>query len=174
MPDKLTTATLIVQYQSSADQQSIIVAEIDEERHEGSNFAPGESIYFRIYANCLYDMYVSDSQANVISHGSGQKLVEENLISFIQTKELALQYPYTSGWNFTWHGIPRLQGVTLNIPSAPEVNKTGFKLVTEGDVKQLVAAGKLSYNANYNRFRLVPGNSYDGYSIIVLIVERET
>jgi hypothetical protein len=117
-------------------------------------------------------MYLSDSNASVSLDGSGQKAVEEDLISFIQAKELSINYPYTSGWSFQWHGVPRLQGVSLNTPQAPEVNKTGYKIVTDGNVQQLVAAGQLNYNANYVRYRLTPGESYDGYSIIVLIVER--
>jgi len=172
MSDKLTTATLVVQYQISTDQQSIIVAEIDEEKHEGSNFAPGETIYFRIYSNCTFDMFLSDSNASVSLDGSGQKAVEENLISFIQTKELSISYPYSGGWSFQWHGVPRLEGVAINTPLAPEANKTGFKLTVDGDLQKLVAAGKLAYNANYTRYRLTPGESYDGYSIIVLIKER--
>jgi hypothetical protein len=169
---RLTTATLVVQYQSKSDQDSFIKAEIDPEYHQESSFNPGEPVYFRVFANCAYDMYLSDVNAGVASAGSGVHAVEEDLVSFIQTKELSTAYPYSGGWSFSWHGVPRVDGVNISTPQAPESNKTGYKIVTDGDVNKIVAAGKVNFNSNFSRFRLTPGSSAEGYAIIVLIVER--
>ncbi len=165
MSNQGVTATLVVQYSDQTAQDNVIVAEIDPEKHSGTSFIPGEEVYFRVFANCTYEMLLSDSDASAALSGSGSDTIEED-VSFVQTKTNSIQKPYQSGWSFNWHGTNPYPA-----PVAPAVNMRTINLVTTVDESVIVAMGKLSYVANYKQYKLVPGASVDGYAVTILIKE---
>ncbi len=166
------TATFIVQYKSTTDTGSTILVEVDEDYHQDSTFAPGSVVNFRIYANCSYDMVLSDRNSSVSSNGSGVKNVEKEEISFVQTKTSSLSYIYNSGWSFSWFGSPGRGSTSISVPSAPSNNKTEINISTSLSDNDIVAIGRVNYNSNYSKFKFNPSVSEEGFSAIILI--RET
>lgn len=162
---RLATATLVVAYRSS-DDSKIIKAEIDPEKHSGSSFAPGSAVYFRVFANCDYEFHLSDN-STVTLDGNGVADIENENIQFVQRKETNIGYPYSSGWSFSWWGTP---GYTA--PSAPAVNDTLVGINTTANEETLVAVGKANYKSNYKRYRLNPASSDEGYTVVILILEK--
>lgn len=165
MAEKGVTATFVVQYKS-ADSTNTIIAEIDDDIHKDSSFSPGTQVHFRIYANCPFELILSDKSSSVSNTGSGTKSITDEEISFVQTKSASLKYIYNGGWSFSWHGN---SGIAA--PAAPASGKTEISLSTSITDEQIVAVGKANYNSSYVKRRLNPSQSYDGFSVIVLIRE---
>lgn len=165
MAEKGVTATFVVQYKS-ADSTNKIIAEIDDAIHTDTSFYPGTQVHFRIYANCPFELFLSDKNSSVTNTGSGTKSVQDEEITFVQTESASLQYIYNGGWNFSWHG-----NSGISVPTVPINNKTGVFLNTSITDNQIVAVGKANYNSNYVKRRLNPSQSYDGFSVIILIRE---
>ena len=161
---RLASTTLVVAYTpSSADK--IIKAEIDPEKHTGSNFVPGSQVFFRLHANCNFEFHLSDN-SNVAQDGTGVSTITDEGIQFVQTKESTIQYPYKDNWAASWWGTR-----PFSVPGAPAVNSTRIKIGTNQNEQTLVAVGKCSYRSDFKRYKLTPASSAEGYTVVILILE---
>lgn len=162
----LATATLVVQY-LSGDSQSNIKAEFDPEEHPSSNFQPGTNVFFRIFANCNFEVIVAGGTPTSV--GTGDADIEDEMVQFVQTKVANLGYPYQSNWNFTM--LAKHASTTPN-PNTPSVGSSEVTLTTTLRDDQILAIGKASYRSRYAKWRANPSESTDGHAMLILV--RET
>ena len=97
-----TTATLVIDF-SSVPEGEILQAELDEERNGGrSSFAPGDTVFFRVWASIPYTVEATAGSVTRVEQGASEEA--EEVLSFPYTDEASVQHPVASLGDTTWYG----------------------------------------------------------------------
>ena len=104
------TASIVVTFGQAAQDDAILMAEIDTRpASEGglnkgrSQFAPGDSVNYLIYKHKITNTEHRCSAGSVSRVTSGQRQVEE-LVTFLDSADASVQYPIATLDSFEWLG----------------------------------------------------------------------
>ncbi len=156
MAEQRVTASIVVQFGERSD--AVLVAELDQDKNGGkTSFAPGDAVWFRVYADTGYSVH--QSSGNTAQSGGGTSDETEQLVfAFEDTARVAK--PIKALGAATWYGA-----------SPGSVTKLGTNQVRiPKNDKPYV--GKLEYKADYDSWKLTPPTIPAGqeYAIVVVVV----
>ncbi|RLI43715.1 hypothetical protein DRO59_00090 [Candidatus Bathyarchaeota archaeon] len=138
-----------------------ITAELDAERNEGKHcFTYGEKVYFRVYTY-PQDMRITltSSDGSINMEGSGIETIEDEMLTFADTKEASTHRYIRAIVSYNWLGAS-LGQVTCIGGSAIVAAKEGCAVL------------RLTYTSFYRVYSItVPPRDYETYLVLILIKE---
>ena len=155
-----TTATLVIDF-SSVPEGETLQAELDDERNGSrSSFAPGDTVFFRVWASIPYQVEATAGAVSQVEQGVASEVAE--VLSFPHTDEASVQYPVAALGEVTWYGQ------SLGPLSAP--GGTAIRAAQGGPDR--IGICKCSYSHRYDVWQLqspsIP-TGMDEYHVLIVI-----
>lgn len=170
MPIYDISATLVVDFENTAGDGSVLLAEIDN-RSDGYNdgdtsFIATDEPAYLLYKtdDVIIDSYVStlvSPNGTIITLATETREVEKILV-FANTNKATLTYPIKSGFDFKWLG------------KNPGVNLSPDGQITITTPSDIIAVARVTYNTEFTAYRMTntPAmiDSRSDYSVLIYIV----
>jgi len=156
------TASLVVKFGSN-NEDGYLLAELDEERNNGSSgpFYFGTSFFFRVWSNVPYTISTTSGIVRAEGLYITSKDLKEELI-FVESVEASVRYPIYRLKESKWFG------------GYGSLNYTGQKVFVDKD-SGFLGVCHITYTTKYDLWRFTSDATLTGenYSAVILIKQTE-
>lgn len=159
------TASIVVTFGQAADDQALLIAEIDgRPASEGgtnggrTQFLPGDSAHYLLYKHKVSKTTQRSSAGSLSFVGYGQRQIEDT-INFIDTQEGSVQFPVYTLDSYEWLGN--------DLGTLAAVGDRDLRAAVSG-----LGVAVVRYTAKYEIWRLdspAQINGRDSFQIAILI-----
>jgi len=158
------SATIQVQFSADAASNLYIDAEINSDDNNGkTTFLPGDSVYFRVYANVTFATTPTAGTVTTEETGFTEEL--EDYVTFTEegdTTDTVSKLIHTLD-SYTWYPSSGGLGTITQADAANEVQCSGSPSNTNPGV------AKVNYTTTYTLMKLTPPSDF-GEGMIVVVV----
>ncbi|WP_022852023.1 hypothetical protein [Limisalsivibrio acetivorans] len=151
-----------ISFVTPESMESGVVIMLDDAANKGrKRFIYGETAWFRVYAQRPDAVLYSSSAGSIIDAGTASGVLDDEVYTFVESRELKTNVPFRSVSSWKWYGN------SLGNISKTDVNR----ISSDVDPKDGgIAVAKVSLLADYRRFGItVPASNEPEFPVVIYV-----